>query len=38
MCVIPSLFLGELRKLLPPSLCKGGGSNYVKMLVVKSKS
>ena len=29
-------FLGELRKLPPPFLCKS--SNYVKMLVVKRKS
>ena len=31
-------FLGELRKLPPPFLCKRVGSNYVKMLVVKPKS
>ena len=27
-------FLGELRKLPSPALCKRGGSNYIKMLVI----
>ena len=31
-------FLGELRKLPPPSLCKRGGFSYIEMLVVKPKS
>ena len=37
ICDTPQ-FLGGLKKLPPPALCKRGGSKYIKMLVIKPKS